>query len=44
MILEEKIVKILHEEIPKIEQHIKWDGMYDNIAKRIVKIIKDEVL
>ncbi len=44
MILENKVIEILHEEIPKIERNIKWDGMYDNIAKKIVKVIKEELV
>tara|TARA_Y100000593_G_scaffold85670_1_gene163068 strand:- start:788 stop:925 length:138 start_codon:yes stop_codon:yes gene_type:complete len=41
MILEKKVVEILHKEMPKLEKHIKWDGMYDHIAEKIVKSIKD---
>ena len=43
MILENKVIEILHEEMPKIEKHIKWDGMYNTIAKRIVKSIKESI-
>ena len=43
MILENKVIEILHEEMPKIEKHIKWDGMYDDIAKQIVKTIKESI-
>ncbi len=44
MILEEKVVKILKEEMPKLDKHIKWDGMYDETAKKIVKMIKEELV
>ena len=44
MTLEEKIIKILQEEIPPLFTGVRWDNMYDEIAKRIVKIAKDEVL
>ena len=43
MILEQQVVDILQEEMPKIEKHIKWDGMYNGIAKRIVKSIKESL-
>ena len=43
MILEEIVSDILKEEIPRIEKHIKWDGMYDEIAKKIVKSIKESI-
>ena len=44
MILEQIVIDILKEEIPKTEKNIKWDGMYDNIAKQIVKSIKEEIV
>ena len=44
MILENKVADILREEIPKTEKNIKWDGMYDNTAKKIVKMIKEELV
>ena len=43
MILENKVIEILHEEMPKIEKHIKWDGMYNHIATKIVKSVKEEI-
>ena len=43
MILENKVIDILKEEMPRIEKHIKWDGMYDEIAKKIVKSIKESI-
>ena len=44
MILEQKVIDILHIEIPKIERNIKWDGMYDHIADKIVKVIKESII
>ena len=43
MILEQKVVDILRKEMPKIEKFIKWDGMYDHIATKIVKSVKNEI-
>ena len=43
MVLEQIVIDILQEEMPKIERHIKWDGMYNGIAKRIVKSIKESI-
>ena len=40
MILEQIVIDILNEEMPKLDSHIKWDGMYDKIADKIVKSIK----
>ena len=31
-------------DIPKIEKHVKWNGIYDETAKRIVKMIKEELV
>jgi|TARA_R110000824_G_scaffold325297_1_gene512228 hypothetical protein len=44
MILEKIVIDILMEEIPKIERHIKWDNMYDAIANKIVKSIKQALV
>ena len=44
MILEEKVTKILKEEMPNLERVVKWDGMYDSIARKIVKEIKEEMV
>jgi len=44
MILEQKVVKILQEDMPDLFNKIRWDGMYDESAKRIVKKIKDELV
>ena len=44
MILEQIVIDILKEEMPKIEKNVKWDGMYDNIATKVVKSIKEEIV
>ena len=44
MILENKVVEILQEEITGLSRMIKWDGMYEKTAKRIVKMIKEEIV
>jgi len=44
MILENKVVEKLQEEITILSHIIKWDGMYDKTAKRIVKMIKEELV
>jgi hypothetical protein len=44
MILEQIVIDILKEEIPKTEKNVKWDGMYDNIATKVVKSIKEEIV
>tara|TARA_R110002074_G_scaffold66573_1_gene157237 strand:+ start:1119 stop:1256 length:138 start_codon:yes stop_codon:yes gene_type:complete len=43
MILEKKVVDILQEEMPRVERNVKWDGMYNHIAKRIVNTIKESI-
>jgi hypothetical protein len=44
MILEQIVIDILKEEMPKIERHVKWEGMYDDMATQIVKSIKEEIV
>ena len=44
MILEQIVIDILKEEIPKTEKNVKWDGMYDIIATKVVKSIKEEIV
>ena len=44
MILEEKVTKILKKEMSKLNNVVKWDGMYDSVAKRIVKKVKEEIV
>ena len=44
MILEQIVVKILQEEMPKAFSRIQWDGMYNKTAERIVKAVKDEIV
>ena len=44
MILENEVIKILKKEMPQLEKIVKWDGMYDGVAKQIVKTIKKEIV
>ena len=44
MILEEQITKILKKDLPKLSNNVPWDGMYDSIARKIVKEIKEEIV
>ena len=44
MILEQIVIDILKEEIPKIEKNVKWDGMYNTIATKVDKSIKEEIV
>ena len=44
MILEQIVIDILKEEMPKIEKNVKWDGMYDKIATKVVKSMKEEIV
>ena len=44
MILEQIVIDILKEEMPKIEKHVKWGRMYDKIATKVVKSIKDKLV
>ena len=43
MILEEKVKKILKQDLPRLTKHVPWDGMYDNMARKIVKEVKEEI-
>jgi len=44
MILENKVVEILSEDMPELFSRIRWSGMYDESAKKIVKMIKEELV
>ena len=44
MTLEQKVVKILQEDMPPLFSRIRWDGMYDESAEKIVKMIKEELI
>ena len=44
MILENKVADILREDMPNLFSKIRWDGMYDESAKKIVKMIKEELV
>jgi|TARA_Y100000004_G_C8593119_1_gene277350 hypothetical protein len=41
MILEQKVIDILKEELPK---EFQWNGIYDKVARKIVKEIKEEIV
>ena len=44
MILEQIVKDILEEEYDRIKKMIPFDGMYDNMADRIVKEIKQDMV
>ena len=44
MILEQLVKDIITEEYNKVKKEVQWDGMFDKIAKRIVKEIKEEIV
>jgi len=44
MILENKVADILREDMPNLFNKVRWDGMYDKSAKKIVKMIKEELV
>jgi len=44
MILEQIVKDILREEYDRIKTMIPFDGMYDRMADRIVKEIKEEIV
>jgi hypothetical protein len=43
MILEQLVKDIITEEHNKVKKEVPWDGMFDKIASRIVKEIKEEI-
>ena len=44
MILEQIVKDILKEEYDRIKTMIPFDGMYDRMAERIVKEVKNEIV
>ena len=44
MILEQLVKDIITEEYNKVKKEVPWDGMFDKIAKRIVKEIREEIV
>jgi|TARA_B100001093_G_scaffold390211_1_gene376509 hypothetical protein len=44
MILEQIVKDILKEEYDRIKTMIPYDGMYDRMAERIVKEVKNEIV
>ena len=41
--LEQKTKQIMMNEFNNVRNHVPWDGMLDNGAKKIVKMIKKEM-
>ncbi len=41
MELKDKITEILREDVPRLFTIIRWDGMYNNTVKKIMKVIKE---
>ena len=44
MILEQLVKDIIMEEYNKVKKEVPWDGMFDKIAERIVKEIREEIV
>ena len=44
MVLEQIVKDILKEEYSQIRKQVEWDGMFDKIADRIVKEIKQAMV
>ena len=42
--LEQKTKQIMMNEFNNVRNHVPWDGMLDNGAKKIVKMIKKEIV
>jgi len=42
-LLEQKTKQIMMNEFNNVRNHVPWDGMLDNGAKKIVKMIKEEI-
>ena len=42
-LLEQKTKQIMMNEFNNVRNHVPWDGMLDNGAKKIVKMIKKEI-
>ena len=42
--LEQKTKQIMMDEFNIVRNHVPWDGMYDGVAKQIVKMIKKEIV
>ena len=41
--LEQKTKQIMMDEFNIVRNHVPWDGMLDKGAKKIVKMIKEEI-
>jgi len=44
MILEQIVKDILKEEYSKMRKQVEWDGMFDRVASRIVKEVKQAMV
>ena len=44
MILEQIVKDILKEEYSRMKTQVEWDGMFDRMAERIVKEVKNEIV
>ena len=44
MILEQLVKDIITEEYNRVKKEVPWDGMFEKIAKRIVKEIREEIV
>ena len=40
MELRDRVIALIREEMDKISNHIKWDGMYDKLADKIIDEIQ----
>jgi hypothetical protein len=44
MVLEQIVIDILKKELPRYKRVVKWNGIYDKAAKKIVKAIKEAIV
>ena len=42
--MEEKIKKLLVEEFDNMKRIVPWDGMYDSLIKKLIKLVTDDVM
>ncbi len=40
--MEEKIKKLLVEEFDNMKRIVPWDGMYDSLIKKLIKLFDEE--
>ena len=41
MELKDKIKEVLEEDVPKLFNIVRWNGMYDGTVDKIVKLVKE---